>query len=403
MAMLAVLVCVLAASGSAGADPGGDQQQVDRQLARTRAQLEAVSERVEAAAEAYTAATAQLPSAQQHLADARGVVAGAKAHAAAAARAAKAADTDLAVANQALGVAQRRVAETRRTIDQYVVEAYEGGDVAGVSALLSVTSPADFVAGLTYIGHVAQVQQADLDATTRARMVERNGQNVRAARARTADATNQAAADALAKAQTAETAAAQAATRVADLIAAKQAALKVAASERATTLARYKALQAESQRIAAQLRALARTGTSQAIRPGIRLPMPVNGWKSSDFGMRYDPFYKVWQLHAGVDLAAPGGTPIRAAASGRVIQAGWNGGYGNYTCIYHGTYQGKAFATCYAHQSQILVHVGQQVQQGQVIGRVGTTGASTGDHLHFEVRLNGDPVNPLPWLPACLC
>ena len=86
-----------------------------------------------------------------------------------------------------------------------------------------------------------------------------------------------------------------------------------------------------------------------------------------------------------------------------MFRAGWNGGYGNYTCIYHGTYQGKGFATCYAHQSAILVRAGQQVRQGQVIGRVGTTGASTGNHLHFEVRLDGDPVDPLPWLPSCLC
>lgn len=85
------------------------------------------------------------------------------------------------------------------------------------------------------------------------------------------------------------------------------------------------------------------------------------------------------------------------------MRAGWNGGYGNYTCVYHGTYQGKGFATCYAHQSAILVKAGQQVRQGDVIGRVGTTGASTGNHLHFEVRLDGTPVNPVPWLPACLC
>jgi murein DD-endopeptidase MepM/ murein hydrolase activator NlpD len=131
--------------------------------------------------------------------------------------------------------------------------------------------------------------------------------------------------------------------------------------------------------------------------------MPVNGWKSSDFGMRLDPVYGVYRLHAGVDLAAPGGAAIRATAAGDVLRAGWNGGYGNYTCVYHGRFQGRGFATCYAHQSAVLVRPGQHVRRGQVIGRVGTTGASTGNHLHFEVRLNGDPVNPVPWLPACLC
>jgi murein DD-endopeptidase MepM/ murein hydrolase activator NlpD len=131
--------------------------------------------------------------------------------------------------------------------------------------------------------------------------------------------------------------------------------------------------------------------------------MPVVGWKSSDFGERYDPYYRVWQLHAGTDFAAPGGSPIRAAAAGRVIQAGWNGGYGNYTCISHGRLQGRGFSTCYGHQSAILVHIGERVSRGEVIGRVGTTGASTGYHLHFETRFDGVPKNPLRYLPPCLC
>jgi murein DD-endopeptidase MepM/ murein hydrolase activator NlpD len=131
--------------------------------------------------------------------------------------------------------------------------------------------------------------------------------------------------------------------------------------------------------------------------------MPTAGWKSSDFGMRYDPYYHVSQLHAGVDIAAPGGQAIYAAADGRVVTAGWSGGYGNYTCISHGPYQGSDLATCYGHQSVIEVSVGQWVRRGQVIGRVGSTGASTGSHLHFEVRRGGDPVNPVPWLPGCFC
>jgi murein DD-endopeptidase MepM/ murein hydrolase activator NlpD len=115
--------------------------------------------------------------------------------------------------------------------------------------------------------------------------------------------------------------------------------------------------------------------------------------------MRYDPYFHVWQLHAGTDFAAPSGAPIFAAASGRVIRASWNGGYGNYTCIYHGQVAGgSGIATCYAHQSSIGVSVGEQVSRGEVIGRVGTTGASTGAHLHFEVRLDGTPVNPLRYL-----
>ncbi|HEX2084528.1 MAG TPA: peptidoglycan DD-metalloendopeptidase family protein [Solirubrobacteraceae bacterium] len=115
---------------------------------------------------------------------------------------------------------------------------------------------------------------------------------------------------------------------------------------------------------------------------------PVNGAFTSPFGMRWG------RLHAGIDIAAPTGTGIRAADSGRVALVGWVGGYGNYTCIQHG----RAMSTCYAHQSSQSVSVGQSVSKGQVIGAVGNTGNSTGPHLHFEVRINGSPVDPMGYL-----
>ena len=115
---------------------------------------------------------------------------------------------------------------------------------------------------------------------------------------------------------------------------------------------------------------------------------PVNGAFTSPFGPRWG------RLHAGIDIAAPNGTPIRAADSGTVALAGWTGGYGNYTCIQHG----GSLSTCYAHQTSIGVSVGQNVSKGQVIGAVGNTGNSTGAHLHFETRVNGSPVDPMGYL-----
>jgi murein DD-endopeptidase MepM/ murein hydrolase activator NlpD len=131
---------------------------------------------------------------------------------------------------------------------------------------------------------------------------------------------------------------------------------------------------------------------------GGKLRRPVRAPITSTFGNRFDPYYHVWQLHAGVDIGAPAGTEIMAAAAGRVTQAGWSGGYGNYTCIDHGQADGQRLSTCYGHQQKILVSAGQQVGAGQVIGQVGSTGASTGPHLHFEVRLGGRPVDPMPWV-----
>ncbi|MEA2439708.1 MAG: hypothetical protein QOH76_1132 [Thermoleophilaceae bacterium] len=118
---------------------------------------------------------------------------------------------------------------------------------------------------------------------------------------------------------------------------------------------------------------------------------PVNGSISSGFGMRWG------RLHAGVDIPAATGTPIRAAAAGTVAftqPESSSGGYGNYTCIQHG----GGISTCYAHQSQFGTSAGAHVSQGQVIGYVGNTGHSFGSHLHFEVRVNGAPVDPLGYL-----
>jgi len=129
-----------------------------------------------------------------------------------------------------------------------------------------------------------------------------------------------------------------------------------------------------------------------------KLGWPLRGPVTSEYGNRYDPYYHSWQLHAGIDIAAPTGTPVHAAAPGRVVQAGWFGGYGNYICVAHGEVRNQQLTTCYGHLSQILVSMGQKVRAGQPLGLVGSTGASTGPHLHFEVRLGGRPTNPRLWL-----
>lgn len=100
------------------------------------------------------------------------------------------------------------------------------------------------------------------------------------------------------------------------------------------------------------------------------------------------------EFHQGLDIAAPMGTTVQAASGGTVISAGWYGGYGNYILIDHG----GGMATGYGHLSQIFVSAGQQVQKGQAIGAVGSTGMSTGPHLHFEVRMQGKPTDPAAYL-----
>jgi murein DD-endopeptidase MepM/ murein hydrolase activator NlpD len=126
-------------------------------------------------------------------------------------------------------------------------------------------------------------------------------------------------------------------------------------------------------------------GASQAMR------MPVAGRVSSGFGRRFHPILGYARMHDGVDLAAAAGTPIVAAADGRITSAGWHGGYGRAVSIAHG----EGVQTTYGHMSRIAAYPGEQVHRGQVIGYVGSTGLSTGPHLHFEVTRKGRPVNPL--------
>ena len=123
---------------------------------------------------------------------------------------------------------------------------------------------------------------------------------------------------------------------------------------------------------------------------------PVIGPVTSEYGYRIHPVYGTRKLHSGLDVSAPKGTPIAAAQSGTVIMAGVQGGYGNCVIIDHG----DGVSTLYGHMSKINVSKGQQVNRGDIVGLVGSTGTATGNHLHFEVRINGEATNPRPYLPA---
>ena len=147
-------------------------------------------------------------------------------------------------------------------------------------------------------------------------------------------------------------------------------------------------MQAASAAIAAKIRAhQSASGSSGDGTSSSGLIWPVNGPITSGFGWRWG------RMHEGIDIGVPCGTPIQAAASGTVIYSGWMDGYGNFVVIDHG----NGLATAYGHQSAIYVS-GGSVSQGQSVGAVGSTGNSTGCHLHFEVRVNGNPVDPLGYL-----
>ncbi len=160
-------------------------------------------------------------------------------------------------------------------------------------------------------------------------------------------------------------------------------------------------LSSESHRLESQILAMqrsARSSNKSAQQGSGNLSMPLKASITSPFGWRRHPIFGVRKFHTGIDLAGPNRSPIRAADSGSVLFTGWYGGYGKVVIISHGNSHGDDMATLYAHLSRAGVSVGDNVNKGDVIGYEGTTGFSTGPHLHFEVRVNGKPNNPLNYL-----
>lgn len=155
----------------------------------------------------------------------------------------------------------------------------------------------------------------------------------------------------------------------------------------------------ESNNTTAQIRAMMRGSRKGSFQTVVKnstgsFMWPIRGRISSNFGSRFHPIHKRRITHTGLDIAGPNGGAIHAADGGQVIFAGWKGGYGKAIMINHGSRNGQNLVTLYGHLSQISVSNGQNVSKGQVIGREGSTGYSTGPHLHFEVRVNGAPVDP---------
>ena len=144
---------------------------------------------------------------------------------------------------------------------------------------------------------------------------------------------------------------------------------------------------------------IARNGSNSNIKiSSAGFIRPINGRITSPFGWRTHPIFNSRTFHSGVDIAGPNRGSIYASNGGKVIYSGWYGGYGKVVIVDHGTVNGKPTTTLYAHMSSIRVSQGQNVNKGDVLGYEGTTGYSTGPHVHFEVRINGKPNNPLNYI-----
>jgi murein DD-endopeptidase MepM/ murein hydrolase activator NlpD len=284
---------------------------------------------------------------------------------------------------------QHRVAEER--LNRRLVAIYQSDAPDTVEVVLTATSLAEVLDQLDYMHDVGRQDLRIATDVRRAKIA------MRRTRARTVTTRKQVAATTAAVEVRVDE---QRAVR--DRLVADQNALASARADRHRSLVAVRSqeatdrkhvenLQAESAQLMARIQAAqarSSTGGTPTVRSSSGFIWPASGVVTSGFGWRWG------RMHEGLDIAASYGAPISAASSGTVIYAGWMGGYGNLVVIDHG----GGLATAYGHQSSIAVSSGSQVSQGQTIGYVGSTGHSTGPHLHFEVRVNGAAVDPMGYL-----
>jgi murein DD-endopeptidase MepM/ murein hydrolase activator NlpD len=381
---------------------------LDSVLEQVREELAESSEAMVRAAADLRLAEAALPGAQQTAAHARELLATAQRRQAEAARARAEAQVRLLLTTQQAEESAAAVEEQRDRIGRIARAAYQGGGSLGeVSMLLEARSPADFAERLVALQTVVSSQRSVLSEleTVEASYGSR-AHDLEQVRDALAAADEQAQRELRTIARL-ETRAREAEERVGQLVAAREAALAAARAAQAADDAAHARRETVSSELQAELAARAqqelgtagrRDGATVPARRGA-LAWPVQGRVSSPFGMRVHPITGAYKLHTGIDVSAPCGTPIRAARDGVVVAAGWNSAYGWRTVVSHGAVDGVLLTTTYNHQERLGVAVGDRLGTGQILGEVGSTGYSTGCHLHLELFVNSSLVDPAPWLP----
>jgi murein DD-endopeptidase MepM/ murein hydrolase activator NlpD len=370
-----------------------DNTDINKQVAEASEALTEASKAVVEAAESLKDAQAKLPAARETMATANAKEAEATAVYNAAAADLAAAKAAYAAALTKVTSKEAEISQLQKKVDQFARSVYQQGPTSQWEIILESESPSDLTVRLQNIKAVSLSTAQSLDELMAAK--EQLAADAAAAEAiridmqRVADIASQALIDA----QNAADRAAAAKTEVDKLVKQEGAALKVAEDDKAEVQQQYNELRAEQIRIAALAKA---AGTQGPVDPQATGPLswPLPGRAAGGgVGWRIHPVYKYKSCHTGVDSGAPKGTPIHAAAGGVVLSTTVSRAYGNMTLIDHG----GGMVTMYAHQSSFGVSPGQVVGNQEVIGYVGSTGFSTGPHLHFEVHLNGVPYDPMGW------
>ena len=302
--------------------------------------------------------------------------------------------SQLALRRDRLAEVKDRLAEAETLLAKRLVEIYKTDEPDALTVVLEADGFADLLERTEYLDRISDQDQA---IVTRVRVLQAKVED-QVARLEELEQQIEDAVAAIIEHRN-ELAAAR------EQLTAKRAEIQGVRDDRAAQLADVRqtrvnlegnlaALEREQERIQAEL-AAAQEAESTASIPAAPIQQgsglliwPVNGPITSGFGYRWG------RMHEGIDIGVPAGTPVMAAASGTVVTAGPSGGYGNYMCIQHA----GSLSTCYAHLSSFAASAGSSVSQGEVIASSGCTGSCFGDHLHFEVRVNGSAVDPMGYL-----
>jgi len=395
------------------AQAGNDDDLTSRREAVVE-RIDQVSGHLDDVSQELVEASRTLHTTQRQLADARGELSVARAEVATAQladeqmrRALARAEQRLTAAREALARGHKRVARQRSAVAELAVAQFQGetSELLNLSAALNAESPRELTSQMAAMGDVLDHSSATLDGLQATQvLLAVQERQVRSAQQVVAQRRAVAAAN-LGRTQVARDRALRAAEAVAGLVDKQRAARAAAHVAVLAERQRLAQLRQERERVtdllAAQARRQARLrqvslGSFDGRSSGF-LSYPVAGSVTSPYGMRMHPILHVYKLHDGTDFGAACGTPIRAAAPGKVIERYYNSGYGNRLIVADGFVRGVSLATAYNHLSSFAVVPGQHVRRGQVVGFVGTTGYSTGCHLHFMVYENGVTVDPMKW------
>ena len=383
----AALVALLPAGGALAGDIAGQKASVDAKLAAVQSKLAADQKRASALNGEIDGLTASIHALESRVGDVSGQLVVLRRDVALHQRRLTKLDALFHVQTVRFTNLRREYALAVQRLDQRLVNIYVQGDPSTVDVLLESKSFDDVISQIDYLGAIAKQDKsiAHAVATTKHKVAKARAKT-RAARAqvRTEQKVLQG------RAQQVELLRAQLVSSQGKLSGARSAKSGALAATRkaiSEEVGESQALAAASAALAARLSG---TGDGSPAAPGDapHFIWPVSGPITSPFGMRWGT------LHPGIDIGVPSNTPVHAAAAGKVVWCGWMSGYGNLVMIDHG----GGYATAYGHNTRVAVTCGEEVAQGRVVAYSGCTGFCTGPHVHFEVRVNGAPVDPLTYL-----